>query len=73
MNYVLLALNVLKQHKGELSAASLKIREGIIEAIREKLEADIVPTDAEKARIKSLIPHLNDKELEDELLKFIER
>ena len=73
MKYVLLALNVLQQHKGSLSPASLKIQEGIIEAIKEKLDFDIQPTDAEKAQITALLPQLENDELKNELKKFIER
>ncbi len=73
MKYVLLALNVLRQHKGSLSPASLKILEGIIEAIKEKLDLGIQPTDAEKEQLKALLPQLQYPELKDELLKLIER
>jgi hypothetical protein len=73
MKYVLLALNVLKQHKGSLSPASLKILEGIIEAIKEKLDLGIQPTDDEKEQLKALLPQLQYPELKTELLKLIER
>lgn len=73
MKYVLLALNVLQQHKGELSEASLKIQEGIILSIKEKLEAGIIPTDAERAQITALLPQLENDELKDALNKLIAR
>lgn len=72
MKYVLFALSVLVQHKGT-SAASLKIKEGIIESIKEKLDANITPSVAEKQQISALIPQLQYPELKDELLKLIER
>lgn len=73
MKYVLFALNVLKQHKGELSEASLKIHQGIIQAIKEKLETGIIPTDAERAQITALLPQLENDELKDALNKLIAR
>ena len=72
MKYVMLALQVLCQNKGT-SPASLKIQEGIIESVREKLASNVSPTEAERAQISALLPHLEYPDLADELKKFIER